>query len=103
MSAAVTDVEGDVDLWLDRRASDGSWTEVTSGTNDFDVGAPETLAAGRLLPGIYRLRIANFASVPGDAQVDITFLNQDGMAGEDSTSTMTETESLLVQLLVPIP
>jgi hypothetical protein len=103
MNAAVTDVEGDVDLWLDRKASDGNWTEVTSGANGFDVGAPETLAAGRLLPGTYRLRIANFASVPGDAQVDITFLNQDGMAGEDSTSTMTETESLLVRLLVLVP
>jgi uncharacterized protein len=85
MHAVVTDIEGDVDLWLDRLNEAGEWEEVTSGANGFDIGGPETLDTGRLAPGAYRLRIGNFASVPGEIQVDITFANSAGEAGPDGT------------------
>ena len=76
-----TDVEGDIDLWLDRREADGSWTEVASGANGFDIGGPETLDADRLSPGTYRVRILNFAAVPGTVEVHIRFVNQAGDPG----------------------
>lgn len=78
----VTDLEGDVDLFLDRQGANGEWEEVTTGTNGFDIGAPETLDTGRLAPGTYRLRILNFASVPGPVEIGITFVNQAGDPGK---------------------
>ena len=82
LAGTVTDIEGDVDVYLDRQGPDGAWTEVTSGANGFDVGAPETLEAGRLPAGKYRVRIANFASVPGPVDVLIEFANQAGDVGK---------------------
>jgi hypothetical protein len=77
----VTDIEGDIDLWLDRRVGDGEWREVAAGDNGSDIGAPEHLDTGRLGPGTYRLRIDNYSSVPGDIEVEITFSNQRGETG----------------------
>jgi hypothetical protein len=77
MHAEVTDTEGDIDLWLDRKVGD-EWVEVTGGANSFDVGGPETLDAERLPPGRYRLRILNYLSVPGEVAIAITFANAAG-------------------------
>jgi predicted acyl esterase len=81
LHAEVTDVEGDIDLWLERKVGD-EWVEVTAGANGFDIGAPETLDAGRVAAGRYRLRIVNYASIPGEVTVAITFTNAAGQPGE---------------------
>ena len=81
MRIVVEDIEGDVDLWLDRKTADGRWQEVEVGANGFDVGGPETLETGRRGPGTYRVRVRNFASAPGAITVAITFRNQLGETG----------------------
>lgn len=81
MLVVVQDIEGDVDLWLERKTPEGHWQEVGAGANGLDVGEPETLETGRRGPGAYRLRITNFASMPGEISVAITFRNQRGEIG----------------------
>ena len=81
LDVVVTDIEGDIDLYLDRKTPDGHWREVEVGANGADIGEPERLASGRRAPGTYRLRVTNFASVPGDAAVRIFFTNQLGEVG----------------------
>jgi putative CocE/NonD family hydrolase len=80
LHAEVTDIEGDVDLYLERRAGD-AWEAVADGANGFDVGAPETLDARRIAPGRYRLRIVNYLSMPGEIAVAIEFRNGAGQPG----------------------
>jgi hypothetical protein len=84
MHIVVEDIEGDVDLWLERMTAAGQWQEVAQGANGFDVAGPETLDTGRHGPGAYRVRVTNFASVPGEISLTITFRNQAGDIGRAS-------------------
>ena len=65
----------DLDLYLERQSADGSWTEVGTGSNGGALDG-ETIGAGRLDPGHYRLEVHNWAGPPGnDVAIELTFLN----------------------------
>jgi predicted acyl esterase len=71
----------DLDLYLQRQAADGTWAPAGDGNNGGDLDG-ETIGAGRLDPGHYRLEVHNYAGVPGNqVNVTLTFLNSDGDAG----------------------
>ena len=74
-------VPADIDLYLQRRLADGSWSaDLVSGAS----GATdrEELQAENLQPGHYRLEVHNWAGPPG-TRVDlaINFFNQRGQPG----------------------
>jgi putative CocE/NonD family hydrolase len=75
------DATGDVDLYLQRRQADGSWSgDIASGASSALDG--ERLESGRLAPGRYRIEVVNFAAPPG-TRVDLrlTFFDSAGQPG----------------------
>jgi predicted acyl esterase len=78
---ATPSLPADLDLYLERRQSDGTWTAAGDGTNDGALDR-ETIATGRLLPGHYRLEVHNFAGAPGNAvEIELKFFDSDGVPG----------------------
>ena len=75
----------DLDLYLERQRADGTWTEITGGTNDGDTTGEELSTAGtgtRLLPGHYRLEVHDFLGPPAnEVAIKLTFFNTDGEPG----------------------
>jgi hypothetical protein len=72
----------DIDLFLQRRNDDGTWSEFATGTNG---GAPdgETIGTNNLTPGHYRLEVHNRAGPAGNpVAIKLTFLNSAGEPGE---------------------
>jgi uncharacterized protein len=72
---------GDIDLYVQRRQADGTWPgdlwEGESGSL-----TEETVTTGRLLPGVYRVEVHNWAGAPGNqVSLTITFFNQNDEAG----------------------
>jgi hypothetical protein len=73
---------GDVDLYLQRRLSDGTWTDdLTAGTSSSLES--ETLESGRLMPGHYRIEVNNYTARPGmPVDLGLTFYNRKGEPGK---------------------
>ena len=72
----------DVDLYLQRRQADGTWSDdlATGGSSSME---SETLEHGRLAPGRYRLEVHNWAGQPNlEVPVAMTFYDSDGQAGK---------------------
>ena len=77
---ATPSLPADLDLYLQRQGADGTWSAAGDGTNGGDLDG-ETIGAGRLDPGHYRLEVHNWAGPPGNAvEVTLTFLNSAGAA-----------------------
>ena len=75
------DATGDVDLYLQRRQADGTWSgDLAAGASSALDG--ERLESGRLSPGRYRIEVVNFAAPPG-TRVDLalTFFDSAGQPG----------------------
>jgi uncharacterized protein len=71
----------DLDLYLQRRNDDGTWSEFATGTNGGALDG-ETIGADNLTPGHYRLEVHNWAGPPGNpVAIKLTFLNSAGQVG----------------------
>jgi hypothetical protein len=78
---ATPSLPADLDLYLQRRAADGSWSgDIASGASG-DL-ARETMTTARLGAGTYRIEVHNWAGPPGNqVAVKATFYNSAGEAG----------------------
>jgi putative CocE/NonD family hydrolase len=72
----------DVDLYLQEHLGDDTWETIQAAENSGTTG--ETLEAGRQRPGHYRILVVNWAGIPVDVTVGISFRNQAGAAGPSS-------------------
>jgi predicted acyl esterase len=80
---AVPAFPADIDLFLQRREADGSWTDVTAGTSARLTD--ELLVAERPPPGHYRVEVHNWAGLPATrVDLTITFVNAAGEPGAGS-------------------
>jgi hypothetical protein len=71
----------DIDLYLQRRNDDGSWSDFADGTNGGALDG-ETIGTSSLTPGHYRLEVHNWAGPPGNqVAIKLTFLNSAGEPG----------------------
>jgi len=71
----------DIDLYLQRRGDDGTWSDVGEGANAGDLDG-ETIGKSPLTPGHYRLEVHNWAGPPGNQiAIELTFLNSAGQPG----------------------
>jgi hypothetical protein len=71
----------DIDLYLQRRGDDGTWSEAGSGSNGGALDG-ETIGTERLDPGHYRLEVHNWAGPPGNqVAIELTFFNSAGQPG----------------------
>jgi uncharacterized protein len=71
----------DLDLYLQRRGDDSTWSEVGSGSNGGALDG-ETIGTENLIPGRYRLEVHNWAGPPGNqVAIELTFLNSAGQPG----------------------
>jgi hypothetical protein len=71
----------DLDLYLQRRGDDSTWSEVGSGSNGGALDG-ETIGTENLIPGRYRLEVHNWAGPPGNqVAIELTFLNSAGQSG----------------------
>jgi len=78
---ATPTLPADLDLYLQRRNDDGTWTEFGTGANGGALDG-ETIGASNLSPGHYRLEVHNFAGPAGNpVAIDLTFLNSAGEPG----------------------
>ncbi|HYI19406.1 MAG TPA: CocE/NonD family hydrolase C-terminal non-catalytic domain-containing protein, partial [Solirubrobacteraceae bacterium] len=78
---ATPSAPADVDLYLQRRQPDGSWSGdlASGGTSDL---AGETMTTERLTPGRYRVEVHNWVGLPGTAvALALTFHNSAGVPG----------------------
>lgn len=78
---ATTSLPADIDLYLQRQASDGSWGgDIASGASGALTG--ETMTTVRLGPGSYRIEVHNWAGPPGNnIGLRTTFYNSAGEPG----------------------
>ena len=78
---ATPSLPADIDLYLQRRRADGSWSgDLASGGTGALTG--ETMTTGRLSPGRYRVEVHNWAGLPGTSvALRLTFYNSAGAAG----------------------
>jgi pimeloyl-ACP methyl ester carboxylesterase len=71
----------DIDLYLQRRNDDGTWSEFATGTNGGALDG-ETIGTNNLTPGHYRLEVHNWAGPAGNpVAIRLTFLNSAGEPG----------------------
>jgi hypothetical protein len=79
--AATTDLPADVDLYLQRRLSDGSWSgDLASGATGELNG--DRMTTGRLPAGVYRIEVHNWAGPPANrVALSATFFNSAGEEG----------------------
>jgi uncharacterized protein len=71
----------DLDLYLQRRADDGTWSDAGEGANGGDLDG-ETISKSGLTPGHYRLEVLNWAGPAGNPiAIELTFLNSAGQPG----------------------
>jgi uncharacterized protein len=78
---ATPSLPADLDLYLQRRAADGSWSaDIASGASGELTG--ESMTTTRLGPGTYRIEVHNWAGPPGNqVAVRTTFYNSAGVPG----------------------
>jgi predicted acyl esterase len=83
--SAVPSMSADIDLYLQRKAEDGSWS------NDLASGAggsltEESMTYGTPAPGRYRVEVHNWAGAPATrVDLTLTYLNSEGQPGSAST------------------
>jgi hypothetical protein len=78
---ATPTLPADLDLYLQRRNDDGTWTEVGSGANGGGLDG-ETIGTDLLTPGHYRLEVHNWLGPAGNqVAIKLTFLNSAGQPG----------------------
>ncbi len=71
----------DLDLYLQRRNDDGTWSQAGSGTNDGALDGEE-IGISPLTPGHYRLEVHNWAGPAGNqVAIELRFLNSAGQPG----------------------
>jgi hypothetical protein len=71
----------DLDLYLQRQADDGSWSDAGDGANGGDLDG-ESISTSNLTPGHYRLEVHNWAGPAGNpVEIELTFLNSAGQPG----------------------
>jgi uncharacterized protein len=71
----------DLDTYLQRRESDGSWSDDIASGESADL-TRETMTTTRLWPGTYRIEVHNWAGPPGNqVPVKATFYNGAGVPG----------------------
>jgi predicted acyl esterase len=82
MVAEATYGTGDIDLYLQRKLADGTWSDdLAAGTSSSLSG--EQLTSGRLEPGRYRIEVVNWAAPPGTkVDLTLTFFDTEGQAGQ---------------------
>jgi predicted acyl esterase len=71
----------DVDLYLQRQAADGTWSDdlASGGSSSLE---SESLSTSRLEPGLYRLEVHLFAALPATpVALKLTFFNRAGQPG----------------------
>ena len=78
---AVPTLPADIDLYLQRQLSDGTWSgDLASGTSSSLTD--ESLLSAGLIPGSrYRVEVHNWAGAPGPVDLSLTFFNSAGVAG----------------------
>jgi uncharacterized protein len=78
---ATPSAPADIDLWLQKRNADGSWTgDLSSGASGSL--SEETMRVENLQPGHYRVEVHNWAGPPGNqVALKITFFNSAGEPG----------------------
>jgi putative CocE/NonD family hydrolase len=78
---AVPAQQADIDLFLQKRKADGTWTGDLASGGSFDL-TREQFRVERPAPGHYRVEVNNFAGLPA-TRVDLTleFVNSDGEVG----------------------
>jgi hypothetical protein len=81
--ATPTTPPADLDVYLQRRAEGGAWEDVTAAESGSTES--ETLTAGRMDPGRYRLVVHNWAGAPQNVDLELTFFNGNGEPGEGAT------------------
>ena len=82
VAEATPSMPADLDLYLQRQESDGSWSDDVAAGENFGL-ATEQLSTGRLEPGHYRIEAHNYAGAPAnDVSIVITFYNQADDPGE---------------------
>jgi uncharacterized protein len=80
---AVPAFPADIDLFLQRREADGTWTDVTAATSSRLTD--ELLVLERPPPGHYRVEVHNWAGLPATrVDLTITFVNAAGEPGAGS-------------------
>ena len=79
--AATPDAPADIDLYLQRRTSDGGWTgDLASGATGELTG--ERMTTGRLIAGSYRIEVHNWAGPPANhVALRTSFYNSAGEPG----------------------
>jgi hypothetical protein len=78
---ATPSLPADLDLYMQRRNADGTWSEFATGTNGGALDG-ETIGASNLTPGHYRLEVHNWAGPAGNpVAIALTFLNSAGEPG----------------------
>jgi hypothetical protein len=78
---ATPSAPADIDLFLQRRNADGTWSRDLATGGSASTGG-ETLEFGRLAPGRYRVEAHNWAGPPGTAvALKLTFFDSSGHAG----------------------
>jgi hypothetical protein len=71
----------DLDLFLQRRNDDGTWSDAGTGSNGGALDG-ETIGTANLSPGHYRLEVHNWAGPAGNqVAIKLTFLNTAGQPG----------------------
>ena len=80
-AVAVPSQPADLDLFLQKRAADGSWEEIEVPANGGETDRAEIML-GRLYPGVYRLEVNNFAGPPAnDVRASVQFFASEESAG----------------------
>jgi hypothetical protein len=78
---ATPTMPADLDLYLQRRNGDGTWSEFATGTNGSALDG-ETIGTNDLTPGHYRLEVHNWAGPAGNpVAIELKFLNSAGQPG----------------------
>jgi hypothetical protein len=78
---ATPTMPADLDLYLQRQADDGTWSDAGEGANGGDLDG-ETISKNGLTPGHYRLEVHNWAGPAGNPiAIELTFLNSAGQPG----------------------
>jgi len=78
---ATPTLPADLDLYLQRQADDGTWSDAGEGANGGDLDG-ETISKAGLTPGHYRLEVHNWAGPAGNPiTIELTFLNSAGEPG----------------------
>ncbi|HEX8206976.1 MAG TPA: CocE/NonD family hydrolase [Solirubrobacteraceae bacterium] len=81
-AVAVPSQQADIDLYVQRKAADGSWEDVETSSNGSELDKAAIAVGDRLEPGQYRLVVHNYIGPPDhDVAVKMTFFDTAGQSG----------------------